>query len=314
MLVSGVGAKHNAQALSQRSPGARPFGARSAARAAASPVQRAPPVGPGAGAAAERGVVRTVEPQLRLRARRQRGVDLGARLAVARRERVGVERAGEREERPRHAGERGAAAGLRHRRAERDERTQPRFGARGAAGDALAGEHLRRARTERVARHADRVEIDPLQQRPGAPALQFVEHERHVGHARCELLAARGAAHAAHAAGPEGAVAARMLQVQHREAGVAPRAAPHVAAVAAAAQAVRMQHERPRAGTCGAAQAQRQRARARGVVPFEVLHVARNGDRRQGECAGGAGDEGAAVHGVECWARNVKRALPLHPP
>ncbi len=92
--------------------------------------------------------------------------------------------------------------------------------------------------------------------------VHLVEHELHIVGARSQLLGRRRGAQCRQTLHPHRDIAAGMLEVDDEKARIAPGLAPDLAALAAAAQAVREQQQRPRAGTVGPAHEQGQRASA----------------------------------------------------
>ena len=211
----------------------------------------------------------------------QRRVDASAvGTGKAATHRIAVQRSGGDEEGPRHASEslrhRHALAG---RRAEGDEGFEARLGqARVRKPESLSCQRLNGGSAERMARGAERVEPHA---RPSArarrdAAFDLVDGELHVAHACHQLIGVGCRPQGLHPAVQHLGVAAGMLQVQHCEAGLLPRAAPDVTAVAVAAQAVCLHDQTAGALAFGPAQAHRQVALARRVWPLLV-----EGNRRR---------------------------------
>ena len=188
---------------------------------------------------------------------------------------------------------------------QRDEGLQARVGQRARHGIALPGQRLHRDRAERMAAQPDGVAAHA---RPGRlrrwRRASSSSTKRTSATRASSCSGAGGGAQRRQAAAQQLAVAARMLQVHHGQPGVGPGLAPGVGTFAAAAQAMRVQHQRARHVPGGPANAQRQVAVARGVAPAEVA------DRHAALGAHAAGREQAQqqrtpLHARAAWIRVV---------
>src|SRR5450631_2005341 len=200
----------------------------------------------------EGGVLRLVEDQLVLVARRQRGKDREPRCDVRLSDGRHVLRAGHEHPRNRNPAEGFLrVAAPRRAGAEHDRGLDARIDRATAHGKSLAAHRLCRKRAEGMSRHADPLEIEAALQDRSAirvPALELVDDGVDILHARHEILRARRLLHGAHAlrhrlVAPDRRVAARVLHEYRHIASRRPTLSHEGVALARSSEAVAEKHD-----------------------------------------------------------------------